>query len=131
MCVNIRQRFVSVYLAQQNQKRWQSNYHNFDLQSLKEKEPAMNGLIVKKFVQTCHLTPNDWEVYTSMKGSAEAVEEINRVVEQVCNNSTHSRQEAERLIDKVLVKHRKLGAYDTEPRRVRTMILDEIFGEEE
>lgn len=80
-------------------------------------------------VKDCNLTSTDWQLYSSLDCS-DAVAEMNKAVVKYCNTQ-YDRRTATEHIEKIMYKYKHLGAADTEPRCIKELILDAVFGKEE
>lgn len=82
-----------------------------------------------------HLSPYQWELYTSSpeirKQVLTAAQALNDTFNRLVNEPNATRESVRNGMFKVMDKHSKYGAYDTEPRTVLHHLLDKYFPEDD
>ena len=74
------------------------------------------------------LTANQWELYSSMKGSASVARILNNTFTKAVN-SGKSPVEVRKAVEAKMEKYASNGACDTEPRWVLNSLMVHVFGE--
>ena len=74
-------------------------------------------------------TADDWQLYTSNEGSAEAAVELNTALKEAVAKYTE-RCDVEDAMHTAMGKLRNFGASDSEPRWFLQDILDKLYGAE-
>lgn len=116
--------------CQPNEDYAVSDVHVMSLEQWKEEIDTTPKLVVKgrflKFLIEINYTANDWQLYTSKEGSADAAFNLNRQLENVLAEGEESWLSLYRSCHNVLAGFRNYGACDTEPRGVLVDLLLEL-----
>lgn len=73
------------------------------------------------------MSASDWQLYAGEPGADEAAQALNASFKALVATS-RSADEVERGMHKLMHAHRKLGAFDTEPRAVLDGLLRKVYG---
>lgn len=73
-----------------------------------------------------HMTANDWELYTSMRGANLIAANLNRKFER-CTRNGMTRQQTETAMLQLMRKYSNFGAYDSEPLYHLKDLLRRVF----
>jgi hypothetical protein len=82
--------------------------------------------INKRVTAEAKLTPDDWDLYTSMPEIERVAENLNKRFNE-CVNGNMSRDETRRKMEQEMFLFKAWGASDTEPFYVLEKLLDEVY----